>query len=401
MKKCLRIIKNYLDDRNIENYIDFNDGYDLEFISCTFPQFNNLNVLIESPFENEEVLIRSIIVNKITTKDLSIAYSNINRYNAEYDFLKVAIQTQDDRKFLIASTMIPSLLSGLEVYFAKEFQKFLESVIALKKNMFYSPFYNREEKITNETIDNKLMEGFKESISSMNKDFLDVLYKNIDDGDNYNRVKRYLNILNEFATTDKSNEIQNLQYKVIFLTQLIDLSTDIKKKTAADFGMQDFIVNASDNIVKLFKELVEFIKDDIVNEGDDTYYSKSNSLELIFDPLYSSIKDNEFKFTEYFLENEIDEYWQEILETINETNDEWVYDDIFKYDKSQLKDFANDVNIKDCANKTKSELIESILNTLNKMELIELCKNNNISGFSGLSKTDIIKLIIKNKNNLK
>ena len=81
-------------------------------------------------------------------------------------------------------------------------------------------------------------------------------------------------------------------------------------------------------------------------------------------------------------------------------DEEWIYDDIFKYTKSDLKLFAKDVNVKNWETKSKNELIESILNTLNKTELINLCKNNNISGFSNLDKLDIIKLIIKNKESL-
>ena len=81
-------------------------------------------------------------------------------------------------------------------------------------------------------------------------------------------------------------------------------------------------------------------------------------------------------------------------------DEEWIYDDIFKYTKSDLKLFAKDVNVKNWEIKSKNELIESILNTLNKTELINLCKNNNISGSSNLGKLDIIKLIIKNKESL-
>ena len=91
----------------------------------------------------------------------------------------------------------------------------------------------------------------------------------------------------------------------------------------------------------------------------------------------------------------------QILDHNSNEEDYWICDNIFKYSKSELKQFAKDVDVKNYNSLKKEELIYQILNSLSIDELQNLCDNFNLNFTNDLNKEQLINLILNNKSNLK
>lgn len=123
--QCLDIIKEILDNENLEYRIDYlPNGEPILIIAIKRNNFECL-ITIDEPIKSERIVRLVAIIANPCSQDKRDILEVINQYNQIFDFIKFTYENSSIGGIVNASYIIPPLEWGFQRFFSKVLNEFI------------------------------------------------------------------------------------------------------------------------------------------------------------------------------------------------------------------------------------------------------------------------------------